>query len=388
MAARPSAQHVFLVPGFFGFANLGQIAYFGHVRRFLAERLPILGVSAHVHVVRPPPTASLAQRAARLAEAIARSAPGAGAHVHLVGHSSGGLDLRLLLSPGASLPTRARVAPIVARVRSAVTVATPHHGTPLAGFFATLRGQRLLQLLSLGTIRLLHFGRLPLSLLLPIGGLLTRLDDRALDSALLNELFGSLLADFSVGRRRAVRRLLDAIAEDQSLLLQLTPEAMEVFDAAVSAPGHVRIGSVVAQASLPSLRGALAAGFDPAAQVLHAVYRALHRLTAPAASRRAVPGRALSPAHANALRRGYGALPGPAASDGIVPTCSQPWGRILHCARGDHLDVLGHFRDTADGDERSGPVHVDWLATGSGFDRAQFAKLWGAVARFLVHDAT
>lgn len=390
MRAAGRVHHVFLVPGFFGFANLGQIAYFGHVRRFLVSRLPELGMGARVHVVRPPPTASLAQRAACLAETIARTARGAGAEAHLVGHSSGGLDVRLLLSPGVSLPTRTRIAPVAARVRSAVTVTTPHRGTPLAGFFATLRGQRLLQLLSVGTIRLLHLGRLPLSVLLPVGGLLVRLDDLALDSRLLNELFGSLLEDFSVGRRRAVRRLLHAVAEDQSLLLQLTPEAMEVFDAAVTAPRDVRTGSVVAQAALPNLRGTLAAGLDPAAQVLHAVYRGLHRLTAAPSggARRGQPASAaLPPSHARALRRAYGALPGPEASDGIVPTRSQPWGRVLYCARGDHLDVLGHFSDTGRRRDAAGPPHVDWLSTGSGFDREQFDRLWSAVARFLVQGA-
>ncbi len=53
-------------------------------------------------------------------------------------------------------------------------------------------------------------------------------------------------------------------------------------------------------------------------------------------------------------------------------------GRLLHAAWADHHDVLGHFH---------GPTHVpphfDWVASGSGFDRARFEALWGDVVRFL-----
>jgi len=33
-------QHVWLVPGFFGFANLGDFAYFGHVREAFQTTWP------------------------------------------------------------------------------------------------------------------------------------------------------------------------------------------------------------------------------------------------------------------------------------------------------------------------------------------------------------
>src|SRR5579864_2276718 len=93
-----AAEHVYLVPGFFGFTNLGELTYFGHVVRFLAEHG---GESApRVHAVKTPPTASLPTRAARLAEAIAATMGPGDAPIHLIGHSSGGLDVRLLLSPG------------------------------------------------------------------------------------------------------------------------------------------------------------------------------------------------------------------------------------------------------------------------------------------------
>lgn len=37
-------QDIYLVPGFFGFANLGRLTCFGHVRRILAVRVATLGL--------------------------------------------------------------------------------------------------------------------------------------------------------------------------------------------------------------------------------------------------------------------------------------------------------------------------------------------------------
>jgi hypothetical protein len=372
------AHHVYLVPGFFGFANLGQITYFGHVRRVLGAGLRARGLDARLHVVRVHPTASLARRTAAVAEKIAATARGRDAAVHLVGHSSGGLDARLLTAPGCALPARTDVERIASRVRTVVTVATPHHGTPLASFFATLRGQKLLQLVSLGTMHVLRFGHLPLSVVLGLGAFVARLDDLAVNSDLLDEVFERLLGDFTPGRRRLVGSLLDEVVRDQALLVQLTPEAMEVFAASVGARPSVRYGCVVTQAARPRLRSRLAAGLDPAAQVSRSFFGALYRLAA-ATPRRLAPG--LEPAQARALRRGYGSLPGPEANDGIVPTRSQAWGRVLHTAVADHLDVLGHFRVDDDSS------HVDWLFSGSRFDRRQFEALWGDVARFVAQGA-
>ena len=159
-------------------------------------------------------------------------------------------------------------------------------------------------------------------------------------------------------------------------MLQLTPEAMEVFNAAVLQRPGTRYGAVVGQAAPPSLGATLHVGIDPAAQVTHALYSGLYRLIE-AAPVRASPQ--LAPAQARALRRRYGVMPSPAANDGIVPTLSQAWGHVVHAAVADHLDVLGHFRDAA-----HVPPHVDWLASGSNFDRQRFEALWTDVARFLV----
>jgi hypothetical protein len=374
-----STHHVYLVPGFLGFAHLGKLTYFGHVRRLLKEHLSAAGLDPRIHIVKTSPTASLPDRAARVAEVIHATAPRGRAPLHLIGHSSGGLDVRLLTAPGVELPTALDVERLTARVRTVVTVSTPHHGTPIASFFTTLQGQRLMQLLSLSTIYVLHFGHLPLAALLWMGSFFVRFGGLVAGSELLDELFAKLLEDFTPARRRAVRKLLDDVVRDQALMLQLTPEAMEVFNASVLRRPDIRYGAVVGQAAPPSLGATLHAGIDPAAQVTHALYSGLYRLIE-AAKVRGTPQ--LAPAQARALRRAYDALPSPGANDGIVPTLSQAWGQVIHAAVADHLDVLGHF-----GDAEHDPPHVDWLVSGSDFDRGRFEALWVDVVRFLVPDA-
>jgi len=79
-------HHSYLVPGFLGFANLGQITYFGHVARILSEHLTAAGLEPHIHIARTPPTASLPARAARVVELIDATAQRGGAPLHLIGY--------------------------------------------------------------------------------------------------------------------------------------------------------------------------------------------------------------------------------------------------------------------------------------------------------------
>ena len=370
---------VYLVPGFFGFANLGELKYFGHVREFLRQRSSALGLALRVHAVKTHPTASLPTRAARLLDTIGATA-GRATSIHLIGHSSGGLDCRLVMAPDVRLPTSADHQRYTDRVRSVVTVSTPHHGTPVASFFTGLLGQRLLRVLSLSTIYVLRFGRLPIAVLLELGALFTRVDNLGVNSALLDELFGKLLDDFSVGRRRAVQRLFHEVAEDQGLLMQLTPETMDLFNALTHQRAGVRYGSVITRAQPPGVRSTLAAGLDPSAQATHAIYRTLYRLAAQVPRTRRA---SLSADQVRSLRHAYGALPTIKANDGLVPTRSQVWGEVIHAAQADHLDVIGHF-----GDPSSAPPHFDWLATGSEFDRVKFEALWTDVLRFIAVGST
>ncbi|HUL57827.1 MAG TPA: hypothetical protein VLU43_01050 [Anaeromyxobacteraceae bacterium] len=367
------AHHVLLVPGFFGFANLGDFAYFGHVRDFLAEFGPAVGLRGEVRVVRTVPTASLLRRAALLAESVAEMLRTSGGVVSIVGHSSGGLDGRLLVAPGVSLPTPVDVEPCARAVRAVVSVSTPHLGTPLAHAFNTILGQQLLRLLSLGTMHALRAGRLPIGLVVRLARLLR--GRRAVPSGVVDQVFHELLGDFSRDRRLAIEGFFDSVGKDQDLTGQITPAGMDVFNAsAVDRPG-VRYGCVVTQARPPGIRSALRAGLSPYAQATHAIFVALHRITSATPLQRFPP---ISQEQAAALRRAFGRVPDVRANDAIVPTLSQVRGDVVAAAWADHHDVIGHFHGPT-----HVPPHADWVASGSGFDRARFEAVWREVAAFV-----
>lgn len=371
---RREAHAIYLIPGFFGFTNLGRLRYFRHVDRFLRERCAARGVEARVHVVATHPTASLPDRAALVVETLARTLR-RGEIAHLIGHSTGGIDARLVVAPGVVLPTKLRVERWAARVRSVIGVSSPQHGTPLAAYLTTRSGQRALALLSLTTSYMLRFGHLPLSALLGVAAFFRRGETRR-EGTLITDLSQRLLDDFSLTRRRAVGRLLREVFEDQSLLLQLTPESMDLFASTVRDRPGVRYGSVVTRSRPPGVRTTLAAGLDAGAQAIHAIYGAIYRLSA---QTRAAGAPQPDAVQCRALRRAYGKVPGAHANDGIVPTRAQVHGRVIAAVRGDHLDVIGHFNDPT-----TDPPHFDWLTTGSGFDRARFEAVWNGVLDFLL----
>jgi len=371
---RRERHALYLIPGFFGFANLGRLRYFVHVDRFLRRRCAERGIDARVDVVHTHPTASLPARAALVIETLARTL-GRGEVAHLIGHSTGGIDARLATAPGARLPTELDAPRWAARVRSVVGVSAPHHGTPLAAALTTRRGQELLALLSLATSYVLRFGHLPLSALVNFAGLFAPSERKQSDGNLFDDVSERLLADFSLTRRRAVARLLREVGEDQSLLLQLTPESMDLFDAAVRDRPGVRYGCVVTRSRPPSVGTTWAAGLDAGAQAIHAIYAAIYRASAQMPAASAPPADA---AQRRVLRRAFGKLPGAHANDGIVPTRSQVHGRVIAAMRADHLDVIGHFNDPS-----TEPPHFDWLTSGSGFNRPDFVATWDAVAAFM-----
>jgi hypothetical protein len=277
-----------------------------------------------------------------------------------------------------SLPVPAGIERHAARVQSVTTIATPHFGTPLASALATRRGQRLVALLSLATSYLLRFGHLPMSALLQFADLFRNSELLGAQRTLLDELSQRLLADFSVARRRAVQRLLVEVVKDQSLLMQVSPESMDVFNATVRDRPGVRYRSIVTRARPPGVMSTLAAGLDPVAQATHAIYQAIYRSAAATPASRKYP---LTAHNRRILQRAYGSVPRAGANDGIVPTRSQVWGEILQAVQADHLDAIGHFNDPA-----VLPPHFDWLPTGSGFDRQRFEALWERVVDSILAD--
>ncbi len=139
---------VFLVPGFFGFTSVGAVSYFERVEQALARAFRRRGVAARIVRCRTQPTASIPRRADVLRRQIVRSDGLAAKELHFVGHSTGGLDVRLLLSSGVRISRGDEEERVGRLARTAISVAAPHHGTPLANHFLTIQGQTLLLVLS------------------------------------------------------------------------------------------------------------------------------------------------------------------------------------------------------------------------------------------------
>ena len=144
--------HIYLIPGFFGFTDLGGITYFHHVNKLIENQLKQHGLSPTVHEVDTLPTSSIRKRAARLFETI-QSTADSDSPIYLIGHSTGGLDARLMVTPNAALGVDEKeLEGFAKRVKAVVSVATPHHGTPIASFFSSVLGSQLLYLISIATV--------------------------------------------------------------------------------------------------------------------------------------------------------------------------------------------------------------------------------------------
>ncbi len=367
-----TVTRVYLVPGFFGFAALGEMKYFQHVKEALDDGFRRLGEDVQVHRVDTLPTAAIARRAQKLREIIQETAGDEGA-IHIVGHSTGALDARLLLDP-----ERHPDDPLLARTKSVVSVAGAHRGTPLASAFRTAFGKQILQLLALMTIRTLKLGPLPVAAVTALAGVLAALDTAVgAKPDFVDQLTQELLADLTADRRIALHQLFEDVAKDQALLDELTPELAQHFDAQTHDRPGVRYTCIVTEARRPGMRSTIETGLSPYAQASHAIYHALYRLAALSPAATATPPEALEAGPA--LVAALGDMPEPADNDGIVPTLSQFHGPLLRAVKADHHDVIGHF-DDPDTD----PPHIDWLLTGTGFKRAQFDALWTDVAHFIL----
>ena len=385
-------HHVYLSPGMFGFTRLASYDYFVHVERALAARFRDAGHELSVHVSGVLPTASVRRRAAKLRELIAHTASGEGP-VHLVGHSTGGLDARLVASPSTRFLEGERA--WLPRLRSVTTMNTPHYGTPLASFFATTKGQQVLYAMSAFTVVGLSVGARPLA----VASLLVRIlggGDRriGLSVPLLDRSVDGLVRLIDDARSPDVRAYLKAIQEDQGAMLQLSPEAMDLMVAGFEDRPGVAYRSTVSASPMPGPRKWLRTLGHPWMAVSLSLFTALHAITSNYDRR--YPCAATDLAHQGLrsegakapplderteamLRDALGATPDLHANDGCVPVRSQIWGTLAWAGLGDHLDVLGHYQD-ATPESRTELRHHDWLTSGSRFDDARFDSLMDAIA--------
>ncbi len=378
------ADSVVLVPGFFGFGAFGKdtphpVSYFDHVVDAIVGARPVL--REWIVVAEPPPTGSLSGRARSLHDTNATLlADGVGgdrtrrpARVHLIGHSTGGLDARLLMNDRFALdppPDPAARATVRAAIGTVVTLSAPLHGSPIAvrlGGVFRLALPGLFFLSILAKVReQLHF---PWDSTM-MEGLLEMFHERRIPnaSALL------LLAGMSPATASEIERFLGRIVDDPALIDDLRPDRMQALNARV-APGDVRaLASWVTVAPAPHVVPSLA---DVAAGPLALVFRQLYATTWTATA--STTFRPADVADGPWLAGADRGLPGdaPRANDGVVPSSSQVLGgRAQGIVEGDHLDVIGHYASASfDG--------TTVFRSGAAFDDARFRMLWQAIAREL-----
>jgi len=368
---------VFLVPGFFGFTSVGAVSYFEDVERVLSRALRQRGVEARIVRCATQPTASIPRRTDALRRQVIDSGGLRASELHFVGHSTGGLDVRMLLTPGVKIASGDTEERIAGLTKTAISVSTPHHGTPLANHFVSVQGQTLLLVLS--ALATSGQGRRAILAAAKAVAMAARLDDcLGRNERPLDRIAGGVLRRMRFDRGDPVWRFLGEIERDQGAVLQLTPEGIELFDAAVADRPGIDYGCVVAGVPKPRERFRVTELLDPEFVAMRALFRLLHALTARPHPRYPYPK--ATRAVQRRLDRGLGFKATPGISDGIVPTLSQLHGRLLHVARADHLDVVGHYT-------LAGGSSGNWLPSGAGFTREAFDVTWEAVAAAIAKRA-
>lgn len=374
-----SRAHIVLIPGFAGFDALGQIQYYAGTTDVFREWLEQGHAKDTVlHYFDNLPSGAVKTRAKRLRTWLTKRALRnefqSGDSIALVGHSTGGLDIRQLIADlGADDP-------LLAQIKRVVFISTPHHGSNIADAIRTLN-HVVRPALRLGRV-LLPIGR-PLSRLLP-GSVTDALQLNAA-LALLDAVREADPRNFDEAPDKA--NALEAYAQ-LKLWLQHMVSDFGVIDDLVTRqkrvderpwPSAIATRSYASVSHTPSARDARG--------TTDVVYRAFHAL----ATRGAFKGDApevewLSTDHA----LGDIAIDD-AVSDGVVNTRSMFWanGGATQLVAADHGDIIGHYRLSnvrldKDGNRPAGRRHdgYDFFKSGTQFSEATFRQLWQEIFTF------
>ncbi len=235
----------------------------------------------------------------------------------------------------------------------------------------------------------LTLGSPPLAAVSALVVALGRIDHAlGLEIRLLGRATERLLTVLDDARSHEVRAYLDAIEKDQGAMVQLMPEAMELFQASVLDRPGVRYQCTASMAPPPPPGRWARQLMSPWGALSMTLFTALWELTARRDERYPCGAPSVSEEAEEMLARAFGRAPGVRANDGVVPLRSQVHGELIWTGYADHLDVLGHFAGAKSGKsveaEGAEPAHVDWLRSGAGFDEARFAAMTKAIVDGMV----
>jgi triacylglycerol lipase len=234
------------------------------------------------------------------------------------------------------------------------------------------------------TVVALTVGSPPLSAMSALVAAFGRVD-RALgfELKLLDRTTEAFLKGIDEVRSREIREYLAAIKEDNGAMVQLMPEAMDLFIVGVENRPGVLYQSTASMSPPPSVWTLLNALRGPWSALSGAIFAILYGISSRYDRRYPCAAPDAGEENEQMLSRALGVDPGHPANDGVVPIRSQIWGKLVWAGYGDHLDVLGHFSGGTRGvpppASHGEPAHVDWLASGSAFDRERFASLVAAI---------
>lgn len=419
--------HVVLVPGFAGFDALGQLEYYGGITPLFQTWLAGNQV---LHYFDNFPTAAVVTRATRLrsylAKRMARGEISSGDDVILVGHSTGGLDIRWLLwdlhhrRQPIVVDGGAKVEPARLRkcVRRVVFLSVPHWGTNIADW---VHAQGVLRRAVVEELRaafagsqLLLLDRIESSIMGSAASLTGAELFRAVQDALseANEHNGRPSPERTAEAQEAASELglyLRHMASDFGAIDDLTSRPPRAGKAA--SPAHFGVGDRKKELQLGRgiefrsyvTLGRRPFGFDPGRPAppwelakpwtypevtkdaalsagTDIVYRTSYRACAGGPFQQPALG-------GKVTWRLSGVPPHPIEvwdNDGIVNTLSMLWPKGENVlVRGDHMDIVGHYKPIAA--ERGGGREYrayDLLKSETGFGDKIFKEVWKEIFAF------
>ncbi|AEI66877.1 hypothetical protein LILAB_24910 [Corallococcus macrosporus] len=390
-------RHLVLVPGFGGFDALGSLRYYHGVTEVLRTR----DGGCPIHYFPNFPTASVQTRAQGLqlwlSELQARRAIGPEDDIHLVGHSTGGLDIRqLLIDLRRQLEGKVSKGParLIQQLRSVQFISTPHRGTALAHRLGNavpkvLASRLLLRLMFEGVRGLRSVG------LASLGRALRPLSPRQNTAnwidAIIDTMEGCHSQEQGLPRALArgayfdLLRWLLHMASDLTAITDLDPEPST---GSPPSPAHAEGDELEEEFSFINEHGIRVRSivtFAPASGSWPpTLFRILHTLTAFNPPRRLCLTHTINPLLTDQeplQLRGED-------NDGFVNSVSQVWPDAArsYWIMGDHADVIGHFearRHRAQDGVPAATCHqYDLLNSSADFNLRRFIALWKDVGRF------